>query len=178
MFGLKLFSFTESGEDMLVEVPSDVTKWLILLFLGVGVVGYLLGTLNFAIIISKKSFNEDIREFGSGNAGMTNMMRTYGRKTGIITFVLDLLKAVLAVVIGWFLLGEAGGFFSYPTDRRDERSRVILRQAGVFASVGGDAPAAVLIRGLPQSLYEMPRQFVGNDLSGSELTALLDAAIS
>ena len=76
------------------------------------------------------------------------------------------------------LLGEAGGFFSYPTDRRDERSRVILRQAGVFASVGGDAPAAVLIRGLPQSLYEMPRQFVGNDLSGSELTALLDAAIS
>lgn len=112
MFGLKYFSFTESGDDVLVEVPSGVTVWLVLAFIGIGAIAYLLGTLNFAIILSKNIYKEDIRDFGSGNAGMTNMMRTYGRKTGIITFVLDILKAVLAVVIGWFILGEAGGFFA------------------------------------------------------------------
>ncbi len=112
MFGLRTFSFETSGDDVMVEIPANITSWLILLFIGVGIVGYLLGTLNFAIIISGKKYHQDIREYGSGNAGMTNMMRTYGKKTGIITFLLDMLKAVLAVVIGWFALGEAGGFFA------------------------------------------------------------------
>ncbi|MBQ7160268.1 MAG: glycerol-3-phosphate 1-O-acyltransferase PlsY [Clostridia bacterium] len=112
MFGLKLFSFDTAGDDVIVEVPAGVTTWLILAFIGVGIIGYLLGTLNFALIISRKKYNEDIRDYGSGNAGMTNMMRTYGKKTGIVTFLLDILKAVLAVVIGWFVLGEAGGYFA------------------------------------------------------------------
>ena len=112
MFGLKCFEFEETENGFFPVVPSDVVARLVLLFVGVGLVGYLLGTLNFAIIISKRKYKDDIRSYGSGNAGMTNMMRTYGKKTGALTFVLDLLKAVLAAVIGWFLLGEAGGYFA------------------------------------------------------------------
>ena len=49
-------------------------------FLVVVLASYLLGSCNFAIIISGKLFKEDIRTYGSGNAGMTNMLRTYGKK--------------------------------------------------------------------------------------------------
>ena len=116
MYGLKRFEFvadTQNGVEGYYPVISrDVLTWMIVIFVAVGIVGYLLGTLNFAIIISRKKFSEDIRDYGSGNAGMTNMARTYGRGVGIATFLLDLLKAVLAVFIGWFLLGEAGGAFA------------------------------------------------------------------
>ena len=58
------------------------------------VVPYLLGSVNFALVISKVFYKDDIRKYGSGNAGTTNMMRTYGRAAGIVTFVLDILKGV------------------------------------------------------------------------------------
>ena len=51
-----------------------------LAFLSIIVSAYLLGSINFAIIISGKKYKEDIRSHGSKNAGMTNMMRTYGKK--------------------------------------------------------------------------------------------------
>lgn len=69
------------------------------------VVGYLLGSINPSIIISKKKYKEDIRAFGSGNAGTTNTLRTYGAKTAVAVFLLDLLKAAVAVVIGAFVIG-------------------------------------------------------------------------
>lgn len=50
---------------------------------------YLLGSINFAILVSKHKYKEDIRSYGSGNGGMTNMMRTYGRKSAAITFAGD-----------------------------------------------------------------------------------------
>ena len=49
-------------------------------FLTTIVIAYLLGSINFAIIISGSKYKQDIRDFGSKNAGMTNMMRTYGKK--------------------------------------------------------------------------------------------------
>ena len=52
-------------------------------FMIIAVSSYLLGSCNFAIIISEKFFKEDIRTYGSGNAGMTNMLRTYGKTDGI-----------------------------------------------------------------------------------------------
>lgn len=73
---------------------------------------YLLGTLNFAIIISKVKYNDDIRKYGSGNAGMTNMMRTYGRAAGIFTFVGDLLKAVVAVLVARLLFGDVYAYIA------------------------------------------------------------------
>ena len=73
------------------------------------------------------------------------------------------------------LIGEGAGFFSYPTDRHDERCLVILSRAGVYATVSGDAQYATLIKGLPQSLYDMPRNFVSEKVSGADLIAMLEA---
>jgi len=60
-------------------------------------IAYLLGSIPTSIIISKKFYNIDIREHGSGNAGATNTIRVLGWKAGIIVFVVDVLKGWLAV---------------------------------------------------------------------------------
>ena len=60
--------------------------------------GYLIGSLNFAIIYSKLR-HDDIRNHGSGNAGATNVLRTYGKLSALIVFLLDILKGVFAVLI-------------------------------------------------------------------------------
>ena len=70
------------------------------------VAGYFLGSINSAIIISKILYHDDIRKHGSGNAGMTNMLRTYGLGAGVLTIVGDLMKTVIAILIGAVL----GGF--------------------------------------------------------------------
>ena len=81
-----------------------------LAFLAVILTAYLLGSINFAIIISDKKYKDDIRSHGSKNAGMTNMMRTYGKKAAILTLVGDALKAVLSCVIGYLAMGQLGAY--------------------------------------------------------------------
>lgn len=76
------------------------------------VIPYLLGSINPAILISKTVYHEDIRSFGSGNAGTTNMLRTYGKKAAIATFLLDLSKAAVAVTLCMLLWGSYGGAFA------------------------------------------------------------------
>ena len=65
---------------------------------------YLIGSVNPAIILSNRIYHEDIRSYGSGNAGATNTLRTYGTKMAVLIFVLDLLKAVVAILLGSFIL--------------------------------------------------------------------------
>jgi glycerol-3-phosphate acyltransferase PlsY len=74
------------------------------------IVSYLLGSLNFAIIISGKTYKQDIRDFGSKNAGMTNMMRTYGKKAAGLTLLGDAMKAIVSCLIGYALLGHTGAY--------------------------------------------------------------------
>mgnify|MGYP002551390421 CR=1 FL=1 len=70
----------------------------------IAVVAYLIGSVNFSIIISKKMAGFDVREKGSGNAGTTNMLRSVGKKAAAITLICDILKGVisigLAIIIG------------------------------------------------------------------------------
>ena len=73
---------------------------------------YLLGSFNTAVLVSKKMYSDDIRNYGSGNAGFTNVMRTYGKKAAIITFVGDAFKTILAIVIGWVFFGYTGGYIT------------------------------------------------------------------
>jgi len=79
-------------------------------------VGYLLGSVNSAVLISRVFYRDDIRLHGSKNAGMTNMMRTYGIAAAIGTLIGDMLKTVLSVLLGALLLAEMGmyigGLFS------------------------------------------------------------------
>lgn len=61
---------------------------------------YLLGSLNFAIIVSRLFFGKDIRKFGSGNAGMTNVLRTFGKPAAAAVLAGDVLKGTCAVLLG------------------------------------------------------------------------------
>ncbi|GHV13391.1 glycerol-3-phosphate acyltransferase [Clostridia bacterium] len=70
------------------------------------IAGYILGSLNFALIISKIFFKDDIREHGSGNAGMTNMQRTFGNKAAVVTLFGDAAKTALATFVGAIILGS------------------------------------------------------------------------
>ena len=68
------------------------------------IVAYLLGSINFSIIITKKLINKDIRDFGSGNAGGTNAIRVLGAKTGVLVMVLDMVKGLVAVLVSRVIL--------------------------------------------------------------------------
>ena len=71
---------------------------------------YLLGSIDTGILVSKFIYHDDVRNHGSGAAGMTNMLRTFGKRAAAMTAAGDVLKGVLAVCIGrWlftFLSGE------------------------------------------------------------------------
>ena len=98
IFNHGIYQFvTESNEKNIVL--------LILFIFASVVVSYLLGSLSSAIIVSKALYKEDIRTHGSGNAGLTNMLRTYGAKAALFTLVGDMLKTALAIVFTALLLG-------------------------------------------------------------------------
>lgn len=74
------------------------------------VVSYFIGNISFSRILSNK-LNVDITKQGSGNPGSTNMMRTFGFKTGVTTLALDASKGVSAALLGFFLFGGANGAY-------------------------------------------------------------------
>lgn len=77
------------------------------------IASYLIGSMNFGIIISKLKYKDDIRLHGSGNGGTTNMLRTYGKGVGALTLVCDMLKCVLSVTVGCALMGLMfGGYLA------------------------------------------------------------------
>lgn len=71
-------------------------------------IAYVLGSASFSIVLSKLMYRKDVREEGSGNAGATNMARSFGKLAGALTLLGDVLKTVLAVVIGRSLAGDWG----------------------------------------------------------------------
>ena len=72
--------------------------------------GYLLGSISTGVVLSRLFAKTDIRSQGSGNAGTTNMLRVLGRRMALFTFIGDMLKGIIAVFIGkWLIGGELGG---------------------------------------------------------------------
>lgn len=65
----------------------------------IALISYLLGSLNFGVILSKKLENDDVRQHGSGNAGTTNMMRSYGKGIGMLTIFGDIAKVFVAIYL-------------------------------------------------------------------------------
>ena len=70
-------------------------------YIVVTIIAYLLGSISFSVIISKKLAGFDVREKGSGNAGTTNVLRTVGKKASIITLICDILKGVVAILVAY-----------------------------------------------------------------------------
>lgn len=67
------------------------------------VLAYLIGSIPTAVLVSKIFFDIDIRDYGSGNSGATNTYRVLGAKWGTIVMIVDMLKAIVAVKLAFFL---------------------------------------------------------------------------
>ena len=76
-----------------------------LVYILIGIISYLIGSISFSVIISKKMAGFDVREKGSKNAGSTNVLRTVGKKAAAITLLCDILKGVVAIMIA-FVIGK------------------------------------------------------------------------
>lgn len=106
--------FMAKGLYRTLMEKGSAPEWIFIIFALVCIASaYLLGSLNFAVIVSKERYHDDIREHGSGNGGTTNMLRTFGNRAAVLTLVGDMVKAVIAVTIGCALLGLTfGGYLS------------------------------------------------------------------
>ena len=83
-----------------------ISAWPVLgMLLAVAAASYLLGCFNGAVIVSKYILRDDVRNHGSGNAGLTNFHRTFGGPLTAGVILCDVLKAVIAVLLGSWLLG-------------------------------------------------------------------------
>lgn len=105
----------------------------------IGLIAYLLGSISFSVIISKKMAGFDVREKGSGNAGSTNVLRSVGKKAAALTLLGDVLKGVVSILIA-FIVGLIMG---------DENiSRALLIQiAGFFVILGHTFPVFFKFKG-------------------------------
>ena len=99
-----------------------------------GLTAYLLGNLNGAVCISSL-LNDDVRKHGSGNAGMTNFIRSYGSSRALLVFLIDTGKAAVACLAAGLILGGYG----YPLEGR------VL--GGVLVMLGHDFPALLGFKG-------------------------------
>ena len=78
----------------------------------IAVISYLLGSISFGMIIAKLAGGPNLREVGSKNTGATNVLRVMGVKVGFTVFVLDILKALLACIIGRVWMGLNGAMIA------------------------------------------------------------------
>lgn len=103
------------------------------------IIAYLIGSVSFSVIFTKKFAGFDVREKGSGNAGSTNVLRTAGKKPAALTLLCDILKGVVAVGIA-ILIGLIV--------KADDNTKAILVQlAGIFVVVGHTYPIFFGFRG-------------------------------
>lgn len=75
-------------------------------FVGVVILGYLLGSIPFGLLVGRWRAKVDVRQYGSGRTGATNVLRTAGRKSAALVAVLDMSKGVLAVVFAGLIVGQ------------------------------------------------------------------------
>lgn len=86
------------------------------------IIGYLIGCLNFGVIVPKIMYRKDIREYGSGNAGATNAFRVFGKIAGVIVLILDLSKSLAYVLV--------------LEHKFNETDMILLAWAGLFVVIG------------------------------------------
>ena len=96
----------------------------------IAIIAYLVGSINFSVIISKRMAGFDVREKGSGNAGTTNMLRSIGVKAAVITLLCDILKGVVVILIA-ILIGNI-------VDGLDDA--LLVQLAGIFVIIGHTFP--------------------------------------
>ena len=106
-------------------------------YIVVAILSYLIGSINFSIIISKKVAGFDVREKGSGNAGTTNMLRTVGKKAALITLVCDILKGVISILLA-LLIGKIA---------KEANNSILVQIAGILVIIGHTFPIFFKFKG-------------------------------
>lgn len=99
-------------------------------YIVIAIVAYLIGSINFSVILSKKMAGFDVREKGSGNAGTTNMLRSVGKKAAVITLICDILKGVVSIGIA-IIVGNI---------IKDLDKSLLVQIAGILVVVGHTFP--------------------------------------
>ena len=94
------------------------------------IIAYLIGSINFSVIFSKKFAGFDVREKGSGNAGTTNMLRSAGKGLALLTLICDILKGVVAILIAIFIGSIAG----------DVDKALLVQISGIAVVIGHTFP--------------------------------------
>ena len=101
-----------------------------IVYIIMAIIAYLIGSINFSVIISKKVAGFDVREKGSGNAGTTNMLRAVGKKAAAITLICDVLKGVVSIGIA-IILGNIV---------KDINRELLIQVAGIAVVLGHTFP--------------------------------------
>ena len=128
------------------------------------VIAYLLGSISFAVLVSRLLAKDDVRKYGSNNAGMTNMLRVYGKGPAALTLLGDFFKGVAAVLIGRWLFALFGvelfdggclaGFFAllghlYPVYFGFRGGKGVLTSLGIKLIINPMVFAILLVVFLP-----------------------------
>jgi len=108
----------------------------IAVYIIIAIMAYLIGSINFSVIISKKMAGFDVREKGSGNAGTTNMLRAVGKKAAALTLICDILKGVVVIFVAK-IIGSVG----------DLNTALIVQMAGILVVVGHTFPIFFKFKG-------------------------------
>ena len=108
-----------------------------MIYVIMAIIAYLIGSVNFSVIFSKKFAGFDVREKGSGNAGSTNMLRSVGKKAAALTLVCDVLKGVVAIVIA-IIVGNI---------IQDSNKELLLQIAGIAVVLGHTFPIFFQFKG-------------------------------
>lgn len=104
-----------------------------LILIAIAIVSYLIGSINSAIIVGKiKSSGDDIRNHGSGNAGATNALRTYGKSAAVFVVLGDCLKSAISCIIAIIV--------AYNTSLGVENVKLGIYAAGIGAVLGHNFP--------------------------------------
>ena len=108
-----------------------------MIYVIMAIIAYLIGSVNFSVIFSKKFAGFDVREKGSGNAGSTNMLRSVGKKAAALTLICDVLKGVVAIVIA-IIVGNI---------IQDSNKELLLQIAGIAVVLGHTFPIFFQFKG-------------------------------
>jgi len=93
-------------------------------FVATVILGYLLGSIPFGLLVARRTARVDIREHGSQKTGATNVLRTAGKKAAVLVLALDVLKGVLAVIFAQLIIGGETGRPEPGRDGRDGRAHL------------------------------------------------------
>lgn len=113
----------------------------------IAVLSYLLGSLNFGVILSLKMAKDDVRSHGSGNAGSTNILRNYGKKLAIFTILGDMSKVAVAILIAFALLKTTSVYSLLCELFEDNTDMIVKSFSGFFCVLGHIFPCFFKFKG-------------------------------